>query len=174
MGARERKRVVFPAVPIRLLVSTFMTVGVLAAEMSLPSATTLRRSEPPPRSIALNPAHWAPFNVTVSSPELPVSVSTPDTAPTVRSTAVPVLASTMRSRVPLPELEPPWIDLPATNCPLAMLTVSSPPPELIVSAPNPPVMVSLPPRFVPSTVMRLTSGQCDALIVTPLVSPGRH
>ena len=82
----------------------------------------------------LNPARCDAVIVTVSLPPLPVSVSTPDTPPAEKSTVVPLLVSTIWSRVPLAVLAPPWIDSPATNWPLAMLIVSSPDPALIVSA----------------------------------------
>ena len=78
-----------------------------------PLATTLSTSVPPPRLIVLKPAHCAAVIVTVSLPPLPVSVSMPDTVPIVKSTVVPLLVSTIWSRVPLPVLAPPWIDSPA-------------------------------------------------------------
>ena len=108
----------------------------------LPLATTLSTSVPLPRLIVLKPANCAAVIVTVSLPLLPVSVSTPETVPSEKLTVVPLLVSTIWSRVPLPVSAPPWIDSPATNWPLAMLIVSSPLPATIVSAPVPPVIVS--------------------------------
>ena len=68
---------------------------------------------PLPRLIVLKPAHCAAVIVTVSLPLLPVSVSMPETVPIVKSTVVPLLVSTIWSRVPLPVSAPPWIDSPA-------------------------------------------------------------
>ncbi len=128
------------AVPVRLPVSTLI-VGRARAEM-LPLARTFSTSVPPPRLIALKVANCAAVIVTVSLPPLPVSVSTPETVPTVKSTVVPLFVSTIWSRVPLPVLPPPLIDSPATNWPLPILIVSSPLPATIVSAPAPPVKIS--------------------------------
>ena len=85
----------------------------------------------------LKPANCDAVIVTVSLPPLPVSVSTPETVPSEKSTVVPLVVSTIWSRVPLPLSAPPWIDSPATNWPLAMLIVSSPAARRsIVSAPG--------------------------------------
>ncbi len=92
----------------------------------LPLATTFSTSVPPPRLIVLKAANCDAVIVTVSLPLLPVSVSTPETVPTVKSTVVPLLVSTIWSRVPLPLSAPPWIASPVTNWPLATLIVSSP------------------------------------------------
>ena len=79
----------------------------------LPLATTFSTSVPLPRLIVLKPANCAAVIVTVSLPLLPVSVSTPVTVPSEKSTVVPLLVRTIWSRVPLPLSAPPWIDSPA-------------------------------------------------------------
>ncbi len=96
-----------------------------------PLALTLNTSVPPPRSIVVKLANWSAVIVTVSPLTLPVSVSTPETEPVVKSTVV-ALVSTIAS-VPAP---PVIVSAPEPEPPVI---VSSPSPPVIVSAPEPPV-----------------------------------
>ncbi len=59
-----------------------------------PPATTFSTLVPPPRSIALKPAHWLADIVTVSLPLLPVSASTLLTVPLLKATVVALVRIT--------------------------------------------------------------------------------
>ena len=104
----------------------------------------------------------------MSLPPLPVSVSTPDTVPIEKSTVVPLLVSTIWSRVPLPVSAPPWIDSPADELAVGDVDrVVARCPASMVSAPVPPVMVSA--WALP--VMAKASVWPLSVMVTPAAAP---
>ena len=178
-----------PDVPVRLPVSTLVTVGVASAEM-LPLATTFSTSVPAPRLIVLNAANCAAVIVTVSLPLLPVSVSMPETVPSEKSTVVACCQHDLVAgaaaavgpaldRLAGDELAVGDVDRVVARCRRSM--VSAPVPPVMVSAWALPVMakasvwplsVMVTPAAAPAAEIASTPW-IDALVAAQRVEVGR-